>query len=129
MEKKVFAVLMTVMVSIFICAPAARAAESAGGDRADRTILLYDCGADLETESGMASYNLRQILQANYSEGDNVKFIVMTGGSGKWHLESEYLCDPDGKGLSIDEDGVMQIGWHEIDGVWYYFSESGALRK
>ena len=29
----------------------------------------------------------------------------------------------------FDEDGEMQTGWHEIDDVWYYFSESGALRK
>ena len=35
--------------------------------KADRTILLYDCGADLETNGAMATYNLKQILRANFT--------------------------------------------------------------
>ena len=77
----------------------ARGAQSAqratdSDETAARTIMLYDCGADLEMTAGMASYNLRQILDAEFSEGDHVKFLVMTGGTMKWYLESEYLSMP-----------------------------------
>ena len=98
MNKRLLSILMACVAIPMIHTPLVKAAENTEG-KADRTILLYDCGADLETESGMASYNLRQILKANFSEGEKVKFVVMTGGAGKWHLESEYLCDPDNKGL------------------------------
>ena len=60
-----------------------------------RTIMMYDIGSNLEEGGGMASYNLRQVLGANFSKDDRVKYIVMTGGSKAWHLESDYLYDPE----------------------------------
>ena len=68
------------------------------GDRAStakRTILLYDCGADLETDAAMATYNLEQILKAHFSEDEDIRFIVMTGGSEQWQLDKSYLVDPE----------------------------------
>ena len=68
----------------------------------DRTILMYAVGSDLESLSGLCSYNLKQILNAGFSKDDKVKFIVMTGGADEdegWHLEKEYLYDPDDEDL------------------------------
>ena len=68
----------------------------------DRTILMYAVGSDLESLSGLCSFNLRQILNSEFSKDDKIKFIVMTGGADEedgWHLESKYLCDPSGKEL------------------------------
>ena len=73
-------------------------------NKAKRTILLYACGTDLETDGGMASYNLRQILNANFSADDDVKFIVMTGGADDWKLEKENLVFPGG--VTVPEDAV-----------------------
>ena len=56
---------------------------------AKRTILLYDCGADLETDAAMATYNLEQILKAHFSEDEGMRFLVMTGGSHTWQI-----CSP-----------------------------------
>ena len=59
-----------------------------------RTILMYACGSDLESVSGLCSYNLEQILNSHFSKGDRVKFIVMTGGADEndgWQLSSDYL--------------------------------------
>ena len=69
--------------------------QDAGKKKAKRTILMYDCGTDLETLGGLASYNLRQILSSTFSADEEINFIVMTGGADKWHLESEYLYDPE----------------------------------
>ena len=69
-----------------------------------RTIMMYDCGSNLETFGAMATYNLRQILNSEFSAGDKVKFIIMTGGSYVWQTPDEWLVDPGdpGKEISID---------------------------
>ena len=59
----------------------------------DRTILMYAVGSDLESLSGLCSFNLRQILNSEFSKDDKVKFIVMTGGADDedgWHEMVQY---------------------------------------
>ena len=85
---------------------------------AERTILMYNCGSNLETTSGYASVNLRQILNANFSADNDVNFIVMNAGSDKWHLEGEYLCDPDNIGLSADEETGEYVISGTYNQVW-----------
>ena len=46
------------------------------------TILVYMCGADLESRSGMATNDLQEMLSASF--GDNVRLIVYTGGAKQW---------------------------------------------
>ncbi len=46
------------------------------------TIMVYMCGADLESRSGMASRDLQEMLAANV--GDNVNLIIYTGGAKQW---------------------------------------------
>lgn len=93
-------------------------ANTGSGEQAKRTILFYVCGSDLETESGLASFNIKQVLDANFSADDDVKFIVMTGGSLKWNLESEYLCDPNGLGLAVDDETGEYTISSEYNQIW-----------
>ena len=99
-------------------AAALNEANTGSGEQAKRTILFYVCGSDLETESGLASFNIKQVLDANFSADDDVKFIVMTGGSLKWNLESQYLCDPNGLGLSVDEETGEYTISSEYNQIW-----------
>ncbi len=46
------------------------------------TIMVYMCGSDLESKSGMASSDLQEMTQATL--GDKVNLIVYTGGSTSW---------------------------------------------
>ena len=78
---------------------------------AKRTILLYLCGSNLEGDSALATHNLLQILSANFSADDDVRFVVMTGGSDEWYMESEYLWDPD---LHLPETGISS----EYNQIW-----------
>lgn len=56
------------------------------GDNQDViTIMVYMCGADLESEAAMGSYDLVEMANANLS--DNVNLIVYTGGCTNWHIE------------------------------------------
>ena len=53
-----------------------------GNGRDTVTLMLYLCGTDLESRSGMATRDLQEILKASY--GDNVKVIVYSGGCSRW---------------------------------------------
>ncbi|WP_026521391.1 clostripain-related cysteine peptidase [Butyrivibrio sp. VCB2001] len=46
------------------------------------TIMVYMCGADLESRSAMASKDLQEMIGANL--GDNINLIVYTGGARQW---------------------------------------------
>ena len=83
--------------------------------QAKRTILLYDCGADLETDAGLATYNLMQILQSHFSSDDDIKFLVMTGGSHKWQIDSSNLVFPDG--VNLPNDAVIEYDSDNLEYV------------
>ena len=63
---KKFFVLIT-MLTLMLCSASAAAYADETEAQAERTVMLYLCGSDLESSAGMATYNLEQILRANYS--------------------------------------------------------------
>lgn len=53
------------------------------GDGSDTTtILVYMCGTDLESKSGMATRDLQEMQAADI--GENLNLLVYTGGCNKW---------------------------------------------
>lgn len=68
--------------------------------------MLYDCGSNLETDAGLATYNLLQILESSFSSDDDITFLVMTGGSHKWQIDKSSLVFPDG--VSLPDDAVVE---------------------
>ncbi|HAG14325.1 MAG TPA: peptidase C11, partial [Ruminococcus sp.] len=55
-----------------------------GGGKDTVTMMVYVCGTDLESKSGMASSDMQEIAQASY--GDNVNVILYTGGCNQWKI-------------------------------------------
>lgn len=53
-----------------------------GNGKDEVTIMVYMCGTDLESRSGMGTSDLQEMLAADF--GDNVNLIVFTGGCKKW---------------------------------------------
>ncbi len=53
-----------------------------GNGKDEVTIMVYMCGTDLESRSGMATSDLQEMLNAKI--GDNVNLIIYTGGCAKW---------------------------------------------
>ena len=46
------------------------------------TILVYMCGTDLESQQGMATSDLKEMVNATLS--DNINLIIYTGGCTRW---------------------------------------------
>ena len=46
------------------------------------TLMVYMCGADLESRSAMATKDIQEMMAANL--GDNINLIIYTGGAKQW---------------------------------------------
>ena len=73
------------------------------------TIMLYMCGTDLESKSGMATYDLQEIMNAQIS--DNVNIIVETGGTANWKnnfvsSKTNQRFKATSQGLKLIEDNL-----------------------
>ena len=55
-----------------------------GGGKDEVTLMVYLCGSDLESENGMATADLNEMLHAKLND-DRVNIIVETGGAKKWN--------------------------------------------
>lgn len=59
-----------------------REAEKPMGEDGTQTVFVYMCGSDLESENGLASGDIEEMIAGSQSE--NVKFVIQTGGAGAW---------------------------------------------
>ena len=55
----------------------------------DQTIMIYMCGADLESDNGLASGDIYEILKVS-SQPDDVNIIIETGGANSWSSSYSY---------------------------------------
>ena len=120
MKGKVLGMLIVLVMMVFtgtqivFAAPDDGDGPQAGDQKAKRTILLYCCGSDLESEGGMAKHNLEQILKSKFSSDGDINFIILTGGCNFWQLDNDedpendnkYLVFPDG--VDVPEDAVIK---------------------
>lgn len=65
-----------------ITGPRTRRTEINGGGQDVFTIMIYMCGTDLESQYGMGTADLNEMLHATIS--DQVNIIVETGGTASW---------------------------------------------
>ncbi|MCR5502825.1 MAG: peptidase C11 [Lachnospiraceae bacterium] len=78
------------------------------------TMMVYMCGTDLESKSGMASNDMAEMAQANIA--DNVNILVYTGGCSSWRtrgISSEvnqiYQISDGGMTRLVDNDGAKKM--------------------
>ncbi len=56
-----------------------------GAASAEKTVvMLYLCGSNLESQYGLASRDLQEILDSGYDR-DETEVLVLSGGSRVWH--------------------------------------------
>ena len=57
-----------------------------GNNQDQVTIMVYMCGTDLESRSGMASSDLQEMANASFS--DNINLLIYTGGCKQWKISN-----------------------------------------
>ncbi len=57
--------------------------QSSEENKSAWTIMIYMCGSDLESQDGLASEDIKEILSVK-NQPDDVNIIIETGGSTKW---------------------------------------------
>lgn len=77
------------------------------GDEGTWTIFVYMCGSDLESQNGMATGDLEEMLAG--STADGLRYVVAAGGSGGWY--NDYV-DPNGniQYLLLEDGDISQVG-------------------
>jgi len=76
-----------------------------GNGRDTVTIMVYMCGTDLESKSGMASSDLQEMTKATIS--DKVNLIVYTGGCTKW--QNDIVSNSVNQIYKVESGGVRCI--------------------
>ena len=78
------------------------------------TLLVYMCGTDLESNGGMGTYDLQEMLNANVSDkvnlivftgGDAINVVVLAGGAKEWDLED---LKGNSRTLAVIRDGYFE---------------------
>lgn len=79
--------------------------EILGGGKDIYTIMIYMCGTDLESNYGMATADLNEMLHADIS--DNVNIIIETGGTQKW--QNTVISSSTNQIYQIKNDGIVRL--------------------
>ena len=90
--------LLSVLLALVLIAGLFTVAAGAQSDAPTWTIMLYGVGTNLEENGGYLTWNLKQIMNAEYDE--NLSFLLFTGGTKAWQTPAEYLVGAD----AIDSD-------------------------
>jgi len=81
------------------------------GDNQDTvTVMIYMNGSNLESNAGMATEDIREILRATLS--DNVNVVIQTGGTRKWKTKA---IDSDHSQRFLVEDGALTLVDDSLD--------------
>lgn len=89
------------------------------GEEGTWTIFVYLCGTDLESDNGMATMDLDEMLMA--STQSNIRFIVQTGGTLQWDND---IVDPSKlQRYCITEGNIELVDEQELA----YMSDSSTL--
>ena len=73
------------------------------GDRGVWTIFVYLCGTDLESDCGMASGDLLEMIAA---DGGDYRYVVETGGAYYW---DSYMVDSDYDQRFLVQNGEIEL--------------------
>lgn len=97
MNRKLLLVLLVIAGLTFQPAQGMKAEDGQNG-YGTQTIMVYIVGSDLESEGGMATSDIREMLQAR-PDKERLNVLVMTGGTTRWTA----------KIISRDQLGVYRI--------------------
>lgn len=69
--------------------------ERSSGDGEGRAVVMvYMVGSNLESEAGLASYDISEMIESDFDE-ENMDVLICTGGANEWWIEGvdSDVCD------------------------------------
>lgn len=87
------------------------------------TLMVFMCGTDLESRSGMATADMQEMLNAGV--GDNVNLLVYTGGCSRWKnnvvsSNTNQIYQVTSKGLNILEKDLGKRAMTDPDTLSWF---------
>lgn len=82
MKKRIIALILLCAVAVSILSACTKPKDDTSKLTEGRTLFIYMCGSNLETEQGLAGKNIDEILSANI--GNDVDVVIETGGAQTW---------------------------------------------
>ena len=76
-----------------------------GGGQDVYTVMVYMCGTDLESNYGMATSDINEMLHADLS--DKVNIIVETGGADKW--QNTVISSKVNQIYQVKNEGILRL--------------------
>ena len=71
-----------------------------------RTVMIYIVGSDLESSSGAATSDIKEMMQSGFNS-DNVNVLIYTGGASKWFTDE---ISADGNSIfELDDSGLVEL--------------------
>ncbi len=86
-------------------ASSARAKYTSVSSAKTVTVMVYMCGTDLESKSGMATADINEMLGASIS--DNVRVILETGGAARW--QNNVMSNTTNQRYRIQQGGYVAL--------------------
>lgn len=88
-----------------ITGPRTRRTEILGDGKDVITVMVYMCGTDLESDYGMATADINEMLYADI--GENLNIIIETGGTSKW--KNTVIKSNTNQRYRVIEDGLVPL--------------------
>jgi hypothetical protein len=79
--------------------------EILGGGQDEVTVMIYLCGADLESDGGCGTLDINEMLSADL--GDNVSVVVQTGGCTYWSTPG--VIDGEVQRWAVDDGSLVEL--------------------
>ncbi|MCE5344035.1 MAG: clostripain-related cysteine peptidase [Eubacteriales bacterium] len=99
--KKALSLLMVMVLFVMPLSVPAAAAEPTF------TLMVYLCGTDLESDGGLATDDLNEMVKSGVKPGGNVNVYVQTGGTKNW--TNKKITDGKAERWSLDSKGLTRL--------------------
>ena len=76
------------------------------------TLMVYMCGTDLESDGGLATADLREMIASGVTPGGKLTVYVQTGGTKKWSTTG--MKNREGERWVLSSDG-MEVEMRDSD--------------
>lgn len=100
MKRALSVLVAAVLLAALVPFPSVAAGQS-------YTLMVYLCGTDLESEGGLASDDLKEMIASGVSENGGVTVYVQTGGTKNWTMKA--IKDKEAQRWKLTAKGLEKL--------------------